>query len=322
MIKPIGHRLTAVALVASVALLLAGCSSSGSASKGVTPTPTDTAVGAVMVNGFSISADPKVAALLPAQYKSGISMVTSAPYPPFEMFDKAQKLIGLDIDLGDMIAARLGTKARWTSIDYNGVIPALQARKYDMVLASIGDTTEREKALDFVNYSKQGQILVVKKGNPEGITGLQSLCGKVMSVEAGNIPKGYFISLTKKCSSLGLKDMTMKELPKTSDAILSLKSGSSSAIYLGVATAADLLTTAEGSAFQIVTPVGKPFGYIPRYVGAGIPKATPKLRDAVKAALESLLKDGTLLKLYTKYGQAIILTDRITVNNVVEVPLL
>jgi polar amino acid transport system substrate-binding protein len=318
MINPMGRRVTTVALAASFALLLAACSSS-SPSSIATPTAT---TGSVLVNGFSISADPKIAALLPAKYKSEISIVTSAPYPPFEVFDKNQKLTGLDIDLGDMIAARLGSHAKWTSIDYNGVIPALQAGKYDMVLASIGDTTEREKALDFVNYSKQGQILVVKKGNPEGITGLESMCGKVLSVEAGNIPKGYFASLTKKCTSLGKNDMTMKELPKTSDAILSVKSGSSSAIYLGVATAADLLTKPEGADFQIVAPAGKPFGYIPRYVGAGIPKATPQLRDAVRAALESLLADGTLKQLYTKYGQAIILTDKITVNNVVEIPLL
>ena len=317
MVNPMRRRIPAAALVASFALLLAGCSSSSSSPVAVAPIKPTT----VMVNGFSISADAKLAALLPAKYKSVINIVTSAPYPPFEVFDANQKLIGLDIDLGDMIAARLGTTSKWTSIDYNGVIPALQAAKYDMVLASIGDTVQREKALDFVNYSKQGQILVVKKGNPEGIVGLESMCGKVLSVEAGNIPKGYFAAVTKKCASLGKKDMAIKELPKTSDAILAVKSGSASAIYLGVATAADLLTKAEGASFEIVAPAGKPFGYIPRYVGAGIPKATPELRDAVRAALESLLAVGTLKKLYTKYGQAIILTDKITVNNVDEVPL-
>ncbi len=313
-----GRHAAVVALAAAAALLLASCASSTSSS---TPAPT-VSTASVMVNGFSIAVDPESAALLPEMYKSELNIVTSAPYPPFEFFDENQKLVGLDIDLGDMIAARLGTKTKWTSIDYNGIIPALQAGKYDMVLASIGDTVEREKALDFVNYSKQGQVLVVKKGNPEGITGLESMCGKVLSVEAGNIPKGYFDPLTKKCAAEGKKDMKVKELPKTSDAILSVKSNSASAIYLGVATAADLLTKPEGADFQIIAPAGKPFGYIPRYVGVGIPKSTPELRDAVRAALESLLADGTLLQLYTKYGQALIVTDKITVNNVVEVPLL
>lgn len=317
MVNPMRRRIMAAALAASFVLLLAACSSTNSSPAAKAPSAANT----VMVNGFSVSVDPKIATLLPKKYKNGISIVTSAPYPPFEYFDKNQKLVGLDIDLGDMVAARLGTTAKWTSIDYNGVIPALQAAKYDMVLASIGDTVEREKALDFVNYSLQGQILVVKKGNPEGLVGLESMCGKVLSVEAGNIPKGYFLPVTAKCTSLGKKDMIVKELPKTSDAILALKSGSASAIYLGVATAADLLTKPEGATFEIVAPAGKPFGYIPRYVGAGIPKSTPELRDAVRAALESLLADGTLLKLYTKYGQAIIVTDKITVNNVVEVPL-
>ena len=313
-----GRHAAVVALAAVAALLLASCSSSTSSETAAPSVTTDS----VMVNGFSIAVDPEIAALLPEMYKTEINIVTSAPYPPFEYFDENQKLVGLDIDLGDMIAARLGTKTKWTSIDYNGIIPALQAGKYDMVLASIGDTIEREKALDFVNYSKQGQVLVVKKGNPEGITGLESMCGKVLSVEAGNIPKGYFDPLTKKCTSEGKKDMRVKELPKTSDAILSVKSGSASAIYLGVATAADLLTKPEGADFEIIAPAGKPFGYIPRYVGVGVPKTTPDLRDAVRAALESLLADGTLLQLYTKYGQALIVTDKITVNNVVVVPLL
>ena len=317
MVNPMRRRISTAVFVASFALLLAGCSSTSSSPVAEAPSTADS----VMVNGFSVSADAKLAALLPEKYKNGINIVTSAPYPPFEYFDENQKLVGLDIDLGDMIAARLGTTAKWTSIDYNGIIPALQAAKYDMVLASIGDTVEREKALDFVNYSLQGQVLVVKKGNPEGIVGLESMCGKVLSVEAGNIPKGYFAPVTEKCASLSKKDMSVKELPKTSDAILAIKSGSASAIYLGVATAADLLTKPEGAAFEIVAPAGKPFGYIPRYVGAGIPKGSPELRDAVRAALESLLADGTLLKLYTKYGQAMIVTDKITVNNVVEVPL-
>lgn len=310
--KTFNSSLLSVMMVAVV--ILSGCSS-GSSSDSV-------AKDAVDVNGFSISIDENAAKALPAKYAEGLNIVTSAPYPPFEDFDADGNLIGLDIDLGNMIAARLGTTAKWTSIDYNGVIPALQAAKFDMVLASIGDTPEREKALDFVNYSLQGQIIIVPKGNPNGITGLESMCGKVMSVEAGNINAGYFDPLTKYCAAQGKKNMTLKELPKTSDALLAVKSGSSAGVYIGVATAADLMSKPEGANFEIVVPAGKPNGYIPRYVGVGLPKNTPELRDAVKLALEGLLADGTILKLYTKYGQELIVTDKITVNNVDEVPLL
>lgn len=274
------------------------------------------------INGLTVEFDAEAAATLPEQYGDEIRMVTSAPYPPFEVFDEDQNLQGLDIDLGNMIAAKLGTKATWESIDYNGVIPALQAGKYDMVLASIGDTPEREEALDFVNYSKQGQVLLVEKGNPDDIVGLESLCGKTLAVEAGNITGGYFDEITAKCASEGEPDMELKELPKTSDALLAVKSGIADAQYIGVATAADLMTTPEGSDYEIVTPEDKPFGYLPRFVGAGIPLNTPELRDAVKAALESLLADGTIAELYTKYGQEQILIDEIVINTVEDEPLL
>lgn len=319
---------SAVGACAALALTLSACGSSGSGATGSsTSTPSEASSSSApaqttTVNGVDIAVNADAAAKLPEQYKQAIRMVTSAPYPPFEYFDANQNLIGLDIDTGNAIAAVLGTKAEWTSIDYNGVIPALQANKYDMVLASIGDTPEREKVLDFVNYSKQGQILLVPAGNPEGITGLQDMCGKTLAVEAGNVTAEYFADLDKYCTDNGKAKMTVKELPKTSDALLAVKSGGASAQYLGVATAADLKSKPEGAGYDIVTPADKPFGYLPRWVGAGIPKNTPELRDAVEAALQILVADGTLEKLYEKYGQQQILTGQVEINKIVEEPLI
>lgn len=303
------------ALVAALTLTACGSSASGSDSGGAAAASTE-------VNGITVNREADAAAKLPDQYKKSIRIVTSAPYAPFETFDDNQKLVGLDIDLGNAIAATLGTRAEWTSIDYNGVIPALQAGKYDMVLASIGDTPEREKVLDFVNYSKQGQVLLVPKGNPAKITGLQDLCGTTMAVESGNVTEGYFKELDDYCTQQGKGVMAVKELPKTSDALLSLKSGQAASVYIGVATAADLMTRPDGADYEVVTPANKPFGYLPRWVGAGIPKNSPELRDAVEAALKTLLADGILQKLYDKYGQGQILIDDIVVNKIVEEKLL
>lgn len=303
------------ALVAALTLTACGSSASGSDSGGAAAASTE-------INGITVNREADAAAKLPDQYKKSIRIVTSAPYAPFETFDDNQKLVGLDIDLGNAIAATLGTRAEWTSIDYNGVIPALQAGKYDMVLASIGDTPEREKVLDFVNYSKQGQVLLVPKGNPAKITGLQDLCGTTMAVESGNVTEGYFKELDDYCTQQGKGVMAVKELPKTSDALLSLKSGQAASVYIGVATAADLMTRPDGADYEVVTPANKPFGYLPRWVGAGIPKNSPELRDAVEAALKTLLADGILQKLYDKYGQGQILIDDIVVNKIVEEKLL
>lgn len=322
------------AAVSSLALVgaLCACSSSssgggatatspGAASGGSVSTAAGSA-GMTMVNGIAVAKDPAAAAKLPSQYKSGIRIVTSAPYPPFEMFDSNQNLTGLDIDTGKAIAAALGTTAQFTSIDYNGVIPALQAGKYDMVLADIGDTPDREKVLDFVDYSKQGELLVVPTGNPQHLSGLQDMCGKTLAVESGDVTAGYFAAVTSYCQQHGQPNMAIKELPKTSDALLALKSGQASAVYLGIATAADLKNQPGGTGYQLVTPANKPFGYLPRWVGAGIPKSSTGLRDAVEAALKSLSASGTLTKLYAKYGQQRVLTGNVVVNKLAEEPLL
>ena len=316
--------LTLLATTLLVTLTLAGCGSGASKDPAASGGGGEAGGQAskATINGFEVSTDPEAAAMLPEQYAEEIRIVTSAPYPPFEVFDADQKLVGLDIDLGDMIAAKLSTTTKWESIDYNGIIPALQAAKYDMVLASIGDTPEREKALDFVNYSKQGQVLLVPAGNPENIKGLESMCGKTLAVEAGNVTEGYFAEIDTECKRQGAKPMTVRELPKTSDALLAVKSGGAEAQYIGVATAADLETTEEGAGYDIITPADKPFGYLPRYVGVGLPKGSTGLRDAVQAALESLLADGTIAKLYAKYGQEQILIDKIVWNTVEDEPLL
>ncbi|PTA42910.1 ABC transporter substrate-binding protein [Micromonospora sp. RP3T] len=313
--RPTLRLLTTVVAGSMLATLaLTGCGSDSTDASA----PADAAV---TINGLTVRTDAEAAKTLPAQYKTSIRIVTSAPYPPFEYFDAEQKLIGLDVDLGNAIAATLGTRAEWTSVDYNAVIPALQAGKHDMVLASIGDTPEREKVLDFVNYSKQGQILLVAKGNPEKINDIRDMCGRTLSVEGGNVNDGYFKDLDAYCTGQNKSKMAVKELPKTSDALLALKSGQAAAVYLGVATAADLKTKAEGAAYDIVTPADRPFGYLPRWVGAGIPKNAPELRDAVAAALKKLLADGTIKALYAKYGQERILVDTIEINKIVDEPL-
>lgn len=329
-----GRRsLFAAGLSLAVVVSMSACSSSSSgtsntdssssgapaASTGSSSTASATST---VVNGITVTTDPAIAATLPSKYAGGIRIVTSAPYPPFESFDANQNLVGLDIDTGKAIAAVLGTKAQFSSIDYNGVIPALQAGKYDMVLADIGDTPEREQVLDFVDYSKQGELLVVPAGNPEHLTGLQDMCGKTLAVESGDVTSDYFNDVTSYCQKQGKSAMEVKELPKTSDALLSLKSGQVSAVYLGIGTAADLKTQPDGKNYDLVTAPGKPYGYLPRWVGAGIPKNSPDLRDAVEAALKKLVADGTLKKLYAKYGQERVLIPQVVVNKVVEEPLL
>ena len=273
---------------------------------------------AIDVAGISVTPDPAIAALTPEAIKDGIRAVTSAPYPPFESFDENQNLIGLDIDLGNALAVKLGVPITWESIDYNGVIPAVQAGKYDLVLAAMGDNVDREKVLDFVNYSTQGYVLIVKKGNPDGITGITDMCGRKLAVEAGNHNKTYFDAIQGECKNLGKSPMEVIELPKAADAVLAVKSGNADAQYLGISTAIDLVKTVDdGTALETVAPEGKKYGWDPQNVGIGLPKGVAGMTDAVLAALNSLADDGTLAAIFEKYG----VIDMMIATPVVNMPL-
>lgn len=332
MYRSSARRLAAAATVAAMSLL-AACGSSSSAGSGTsaatsggassgtsasgTSAPGSGASGGgphTTVNGVTVAEDPAAAKLLPSQFKSGISIVTSAPFPPFEEFGPNNKLQGLDIDTGNALAAALGTKANFSSIDFNGVIPALSAGKYDLLLADTGDNAARAKALDFVEYSLQGEVLVVPSGNPHHITGLKSMCGLTLSVENGDAPSGFFDPVQKYCASNHQKPMTIKTLPTTADALLALTSGGAQAQFVGVGAAPALAKQVQGSV-KVINEPGMTGGYAALYVGVGLPKQSPLL-PAVEAAMRDLLANGTLKQLFAKYGLQDTLIPSIKVNAV------
>ncbi len=321
----------AVAVVAVMAMAACGGGSStgtqssapaASTAASAAASAASAAPAAVDVAGIAVTPDAAIAALAPESIQDGIRAVTSAPYPPFEAFDEDQNLIGLDIDLGNALAVKLGVPISWESIDYNGVIPAVQAGKYDLVLAAMGDSADREKVLDFVNYSTQGYVLIVKKGNPEGITGITDMCGRKLAVEAGNHNKDYFNAVQAACKKDGKEPMQVTELPKAADAVLAVKSGNADAQYLGISTALDLVKTVDnGSALETVAPAGKKYGWDPQNVGIGLPKNAAGMTDAVLAALQALAADGTLKAIFDKYGVVDMMIEEPVVNKPLSEPL-
>jgi polar amino acid transport system substrate-binding protein len=306
-------RLAALLLV--VGVVLTGCGSSKSSSGGTT-TGTTTAANGTTVNGVPVKRDSVAAAQLPTQYRSGLQLVTSAPYAPFEVFDANHQLAGLDIDMGNAIAAALGVKAHWSSIPLEGVIPGLQAHKYDLGLADFGATATRLQALDFITYFDQGDVLAVAKGNPKGIKGLQSMCGKALLAESG-ISLDNFIPPTQAlCKKYGKPAVDVKQLPDQSSVLLGIRSGKGDAGVLSLPAAKALEASSAGAPYDIVVPAGMSSGFVPRYVGVGLAKDVKPLEQATTTALRGLLAAGVVKQLFTKYGLQDSVSPQINVNQI------
>lgn len=120
--------------------------------------------------------------------KKVLVMGTSADYPPFEYVDtaKGEEIIGFDIDLANLIAEKLGFEMKVENIDFNGLIPAIQAGKVDFVLAGMSPNPDREKVVDFSEpYNETQQMVVTKKDS--GIKTLEDLAGKTVGAQISSI---------------------------------------------------------------------------------------------------------------------------------------
>ncbi|MCX6403715.1 MAG: transporter substrate-binding domain-containing protein, partial [Actinobacteria bacterium] len=205
-----------ISLLASTGLLfMSGCSSSDSDS-GATATeqPAEVAV------------DEAAAALVPDRFKEkGISIASDIPYAPMEMFDENNNVYGVDYDLAVAIGQKLDLKISFNDQDWDGIIPSLQSGLHDVIISGMNDTVERQATLDFVDYFRAGFAIVVKKGNPEGITTLTDLCGKTVAVIVSTVQGELLRALEPQCIEAGKAPVDVMELPDDPAALSAIRAG-------------------------------------------------------------------------------------------------
>ncbi|MCM3745212.1 transporter substrate-binding domain-containing protein [Sporosarcina luteola] len=114
------------------------------------------------------------------KYKVGVDNT----YPPFE-FEVDGKLTGIDIDIISAIAENQGFEIEFDSMDFGGIIPAMQADQLDIAIAGMSITDKRKEVVDFSDpYFDAGLSLVIN-GKTTDITSLEDLSGKVIAVKNG-----------------------------------------------------------------------------------------------------------------------------------------
>jgi polar amino acid transport system substrate-binding protein len=225
-----------------------------------------------------------------------IKIGTEALYPPFESFAEDNKtIVGLDPDLADALGQVLGIEVKMSHTAFDGLLTALDGGRFDMVMAAITDTKERQAQYDFVDYFTTGQAIVVKKGNPEKIAAIEDLCGKSVSVLVASTQEKLLGEFnTDQCASDKIK---VTALPNDKDALLQVQSGRADASFTQDAVGRyNSRTIGGGNQFEVANsePV------LPVPIGAVFTKEDTELRDAVKAALEELIANGTYDEILAK----------------------
>ncbi len=242
------------------------------------------------------TATPSLPSLSGAEDKGVLRMGTCATIEPFS-FQSNGAFTGLDIELGRLIAEHLGKKLKIVDMNFEALIPALQAGKIDFALSNFNVTDERKKLINFsVPYITNDISALVRRDastaalqtrtatNPteakHGDSKLASpsdLKDKRIGVLLGSIHDGYAMKTYPQATVLQYKNH--------SDLILAVKSGKVDAAFYTYETLIDIIRNDGDLAF-----LGKPLFYVP--IGVGFNKANTPLREEFNGFLRQIKQNG------------------------------
>ncbi len=237
-----------------------------------------------------------ITAAAQAQDPQTLRFGVEASYPPFESKAPSGQLRGFDIDIGNAVCQRMQVKCVWVENSFDGLIAALEARKFDVINSAMNITDKRRQQIDFTPAVYVMPIqMVAKRG-----AGLQptpaSLKGKQIGVLQGSTQEDY---VRKHWASQGVSIVTYENQDQI---FADLAAGRLDAAVQEVQTATDgFLSKPQGKGFDFAgAPLRDPTT-LGEGTGFGLRKSDAVLRAKVVAALDSLRQDGTLAKLSMKY---------------------
>lgn len=224
--------------------------------------------------------------------------ITNSP-PMISYASDGTTLQGAIVDLAAAMSKQMGRTIVFESIPFNALIPAMQAKRIDVTFTMMNDTPEREKLLDFVDFFNLGTMLLIKKGNPEHVESLETLCGKTVSTVQGSTQLALVDDASAKCRAQGKPAIENLQYAQPSDARLQVQTGHVAAFLGNTPVMIYLAKTAgDGTIFDVV----RDHEYQPVPLGIGVDKSNTELRDALKKALDALIADGTYRKILEKHG--------------------
>lgn len=239
---------------------------------------------------------PFTAATAASQISAG-SITNSPPMISYE--SDGTTLQGVIVDLAAAMSKQMGRTIVFKQIPFKGLLPAMQAKRIDITFTLMNDTPEREKLIDFVDFFNLGTTLLIRKGNPDHVESLETMCGKTVSTVQGSTQIMLVNEMSAKCTAAGKPAIKNMEYAQPSDARLQVQTGRVAAFLGNSPVMVYLAKTAEnGKLFDVV----RGHEYQPVPLGIGVAKDNTALRDALQKSLDAVIADGTYLKILKKYG--------------------
>jgi len=251
-----------------------------------------TACGGVASNAPATNKNCTVTAPSTLVTPSTLTIGSDVSYPPQE-FMKENVPVGFDLDVGGALAGKMCLSHTVVNQSFTSIIPALNARKFDVILAAMTINDERKQTVSFVPYFNAGEALVAKKGSKLRITDLSQLCGKTVAVEDGTVEKDEVNdSVNPKCPPD--KQVTLKTFPVDTEDLEQLRRGTVDLHFTDSPVAAYEVKQ-EPDALMVVSPV---LETAPE--GIAVRKDDAEMLAAIQKSFKAIEDDGTYDKLLKK----------------------
>ena len=242
--------------------------------------------------------------------QTGVLRILVNPiYPPMEFKDPATgRLMGLDVDLAEALAGRLGVRVEWQESSFAQLIPSLQTGRADMILSGMSDLPARRETLDFVNYMRSGgQFYVLASSAFREPT---DLCGRRVSTSRStSFPDAIRGFSETQCVAAGRPAITYVPAESTADARTQLRQGRVDAAVQGNETIPYVMSLDPG----LWRPIGTPITSV--FQGMAFLKADTALRDAVIAAFAELQANGRYREIMARWNLADLAVEGILINS-------
>lgn len=238
--------------------------------------------------------EPAAETALTTASEGCLTMATNAQFPPYEYYE-GDSIVGIDAEIAGAIAEKLGLELVIEDMEFDSIIEAVKTGKADIGLAGMTVTPERQESVDFTtSYATGVQVIIVTEDSP--ITSVDDLfadgASNVIGVQRNTTGDLY---TTWDLEDAGLA--TIDRYSKGADAVQALKTGKVDCVVIDNEPAKAFVAEVEGLKILETEYV------LEDYAGA-MSKDNTALYEAVNAALEELIADGTVQTIIDSYISA------------------
>lgn len=237
---------------------------------------------ALLLSGLALQASA-ADLLATVRARGTLKVAVEGTYPPFNFKDtKTRELSGFEIDVARLLAAKMGLKPEFVSIEWSGILAGLSAGKYDVILNQVGITPQRQASFDFSDpYTRSSAQLIVRKDEKRTFASLDDLKGKKLGVGQGT-------NYEERAKAVA--GVEVKSYPGAPEYLQDLAAG-----RVDAALNDSLMVSYLLKASPLPIKAGAPIGEVAQ-MGIPFVKGNPQFKAALNTALAAIIADGSFAK--------------------------